>query len=62
MNPKMAGAINIEAKARYNTYFVPEEDLIYLPPYLRDVPETPEEVECETNGTWPPWLNGSFVR
>ncbi|KAI6778191.1 retinal pigment epithelial membrane family protein [Emericellopsis cladophorae] len=58
----MAGAINVEAKARYNTYFVPEEDLIYLLPYLRDVPETPEEIECVTNGTWPPWLDGSFVR
>ncbi|KAI9170552.1 retinal pigment epithelial membrane family protein [Paramyrothecium foliicola] len=46
----------------YNNYFVPEEDLKYLPPYLRDVPETPEEVECQTTGVWPVWLHGSFLR
>lgn len=49
-------------KARYNNYFVPESDLKYVPPYLRDVPETPEEVKCATAGTWPSWLEGTFVR
>lgn len=46
----------------YNNYFVGLEDLKYLPPYLRNVPETPQEVICATKGTWPAWLKGSFVR
>ncbi|KAH9232789.1 hypothetical protein K456DRAFT_1726070 [Colletotrichum gloeosporioides 23] len=46
----------------YNQYFLPEEDLQYLPPYLRDVPETTTETQCTTAGTWPPWLKGTFVR
>jgi torulene dioxygenase len=46
----------------FNTYFVPENDLQYLPPYLRDVPETPKEVKCATAGEWPTWLEGTFLR
>ncbi|KAF6836466.1 retinal pigment epithelial membrane family protein [Colletotrichum musicola] len=46
----------------FNQYFLPEEDLKYLPPYLRDVPETPNEVECQVSGTMPSWLRGTFVR
>lgn len=46
----------------YNQYFLPEEDLQYLPPYLRDVPETTTETQCSTAGTWPSWLKGTFVR
>lgn len=48
--------------ASYNCYFVPEQDLKYVPPYLRDVPETPQEVKCQTRGTWPGWLEGTFLR
>ncbi|KAL8375618.1 hypothetical protein RB595_006948 [Gaeumannomyces hyphopodioides] len=50
------------ATAHYNNYFVPEEDLKYVPPYLSDVPETPQEVKCQTKGTWPDWLEGTFLR
>ena len=46
----------------YNNYFVHEKDLPLLPPYLRDVPETREEVRCDTEGHWPEWLDGSFLR
>ncbi|KAL0933655.1 retinal pigment epithelial membrane family protein [Colletotrichum truncatum] len=46
----------------YNQYFLPEEDLKYLPPYLRDVRETPNEIECKTTGAWPSWLHGTFIR
>ncbi|KAF9880324.1 putative lignostilbene- -dioxygenase protein [Colletotrichum karsti] len=46
----------------FNQYFLPEEDLKYLPPYFRDVPETPQETECKTSGLWPSWLKGTFVR
>ncbi|KAL6416054.1 retinal pigment epithelial membrane family protein [Ilyonectria robusta] len=51
-----------ETKYRYNNYFVSEKDLKYVPPYLRDVPETPNEVQCPTKGAWPTWLEGTFVR
>ena len=47
---------------RYNNYFVPEDDIKYLPPYMRDVPETPDSVQCPTKGSWPEWLHGSFMR
>ncbi|CAK7198349.1 hypothetical protein SEUCBS139899_001010 [Sporothrix eucalyptigena] len=46
----------------YNNYFVPEKDLKYVPPYFRDVAETPQEVKCTTAGIWPEWLDGTFVR
>lgn len=46
----------------YNKYFVPEEDLKYLPPYLRDVPETREEIKCQISGAWPKWLEGTLIR
>ncbi|KAH8881041.1 hypothetical protein GQ53DRAFT_889010 [Thozetella sp. PMI_491] len=48
--------------ALYNNYFVKEADLKYVPPYLRDTPETREEVKCATAGNWPQWLCGTFVR
>ncbi|RYP03285.1 hypothetical protein DL764_005241 [Monosporascus ibericus] len=55
--------MNSEQKPRgYNWYTVTEDDLKYAPPYLRDVPETPKEVECKLAGTWPTWLHGSFLR
>lgn len=46
----------------YNNYFIPEKDLKYVPPYFRDVAETPQEVKCATAGIWPEWLDGTFVR
>lgn len=46
----------------YNNYFVSEKELKYLPPYFRDTAETPEEAKCEVQGTWPEWLEGTFVR
>ncbi|PVH68842.1 hypothetical protein DL98DRAFT_661982 [Cadophora sp. DSE1049] len=46
----------------YNNYWVGLEDLKYVPPYLRDVPETTSEVTCVTKGEWPAWLRGSFMR
>ncbi|KAH8671769.1 carotenoid oxygenase [Tricladium varicosporioides] len=49
-------------RAPYNNYWVNEEDLKYVPPYLRDVPETPEEVICVTQGKWPDWMSGNFMR
>ncbi|KAF2846696.1 hypothetical protein T440DRAFT_540728 [Plenodomus tracheiphilus IPT5] len=52
-----------EQKPRgYNWYSVTEKDFEYAPPYLRDVPETPQEVECKLTGTWPSWIHGSFLR
>ena len=57
----MAAAATQECTS-YNNYFVREEDLKYVPPYLRDVPETPREVECVTEGKWPNWLEGTFLR
>ncbi|KAL3475742.1 carotenoid oxygenase [Aspergillus californicus] len=47
---------------RYNNYFVPEKDLKYVPPYLRDVSETPKEAQCPTKGRWPTWIEGTFLR
>ena len=47
---------------RFNDHFVPEENIKYLPPYLRDVPETPEPIKCPTSGSWPEWLHGDFLR
>ena len=49
-------------KKPFNNYFVTEKDLKYVPPYFRDTPETPSEVDCVTKGVWPKWLNGTFVR
>ncbi|OCL03981.1 hypothetical protein AOQ84DRAFT_400350 [Glonium stellatum] len=49
-------------KAPYNNYFVPEEDLKYLPPYFRNTTETINEERCIVHGTWPTWLNGTFMR
>jgi torulene dioxygenase len=46
----------------YNNYFIGLKDLKYVPPYLRDVPETPTEIACVTQGQWPEWLKGSFMR
>ncbi|KAN0119154.1 Carotenoid oxygenase [Hyaloscypha variabilis] len=34
----------------------------YVPPYLKDVPETTNEMACVTKGAWPTWLQGSFMR
>jgi hypothetical protein len=59
----MATLANQKAsEAGYNNYFLNLEDLKYLPPYLRNVSDTPQEVICETKGCWPAWLKGSFVR
>lgn len=46
----------------YNTYFVTEEDLQYVPPYMKDTGETPQEMKCPIKGSWPKWLAGEFVR
>ncbi|KAG7404600.1 Carotenoid isomerooxygenase [Fusarium oxysporum f. sp. raphani] len=47
----------------YNWYTITEEELNkFAPPFLRDVPETPKEVECKLGGTWPTWVHGSFLR
>ena len=46
----------------YNNYFVNLEDLNYVPPYLKDVAETPEAVKCSVEGQWPTWLQGTFMR
>lgn len=46
----------------YNSYFVGLNDLKYVPPYVKDVPDTPTEVACTTKGDWPKWLEGSFMR
>ncbi|KAI1628316.1 carotenoid oxygenase [Exophiala viscosa] len=46
----------------YNTFFVTEEDLKSVPPYMKDTALTPQEVKCPTSGTWPKWLAGEFVR
>ncbi|VUC25874.1 unnamed protein product [Clonostachys rosea] len=58
----MATMAQETTKAPYNNYFIPEKDLKYVPPYFRDVPETPKEVKCVTAGNWPKWLEGSFLR
>jgi torulene dioxygenase len=55
-------SVQIAQAAPYNNYFVGEKDLKYVPPYLKDSPETPKEVECETEGAWPKWVNGTFMR
>jgi torulene dioxygenase len=58
----MVAAAQRQGAVHYNNYFVPEKDLQYVPPYLRDVPETVDEVECSTAGRWPTWLEGTFLR
>ncbi|KAH6692236.1 carotenoid oxygenase [Plectosphaerella plurivora] len=58
----MSAAAQTAPNVPYNNYFIPEKDLKYVPPYLRDVPETTEEVKCESAGTWPSWLEGTFLR
>lgn len=58
----MAAMIAQPAKVPYNNYFVTEDKLDHVPPYFRDAPETREEVQCETLGVWPDWVDGTFVR
>jgi torulene dioxygenase len=58
----MASAIQPIPSKPYNNYWVGEDDLKYVPPYFRDVPETTQAVTCETKGTWPAWVKGTFVR
>jgi torulene dioxygenase len=55
-------AVQPASKAPYNNYWVGLEDLKYVPPYLRDVQDTPNGMICATKGTWPTWLEGSFMR
>ncbi|KAF5983801.1 retinal pigment epithelial membrane family [Fusarium coicis] len=50
------------SRVKEQPYFVTEEKLKYLPPYLQGVGETPNEVECNTSGVWPDWVNGTFIR
>ncbi|CCT63302.1 uncharacterized protein FFUJ_00065 [Fusarium fujikuroi IMI 58289] len=50
------------SRVKAQPYFVTEDKLKYLPPYLQGVCETPNEVECKTSGVWPDWVNGSFIR
>ncbi|CUM49439.1 uncharacterized protein AC631_05790 [Debaryomyces fabryi] len=46
-----------------NQYFVDYDTLKkYVPPYFNDADQTPEPVLCETEGEWPSWIKGSFVR
>ncbi|KAH8588843.1 carotenoid oxygenase [Bisporella sp. PMI_857] len=52
----------VESSKPYNSYFVEEKDLKYVPPYLRDVPETNEQVKCVTKGIWPKWVSGTLMR
>ena len=49
-------------RPRFNNHFVVEEDVNYLPPYMRDVPETPKPTRCPTSGSWPEWVHGSLIR
>ncbi|KAF5963532.1 beta-carotene 15,15'-monooxygenase [Fusarium bulbicola] len=50
------------SRVKEQPYFVTEDKLKYLLPYLQGVPETPNELECKTSGVWPDWVNGTFVR
>ncbi|KAF5691955.1 retinal pigment epithelial membrane family [Fusarium denticulatum] len=50
------------SRVKEQPYFVTEEKLKYLPPYLQGVGETLNEVECNTSGVWPDWINGTFIR
>ncbi|SCV33765.1 uncharacterized protein FFB14_04683 [Fusarium fujikuroi] len=50
------------SRVKAQPYFVTEDKLKYLPPYLQGVCETSNEVECKTSGVWPDWVNGSFIR
>lgn len=58
----MAATTAQSASEAYNNYWVSLKDMKYVPPYLRDVPETPNEMTCVTKGQWPTWLKGSFMR
>ena len=51
-----------DQEKRFTSRFVTEEEIKYLPPYIRDVQETPKPVRCPTSGSWPEWLCGDFVR
>ncbi|KAF7517656.1 hypothetical protein G7054_g13739 [Neopestalotiopsis clavispora] len=57
-----ANSTSFNQTKHYNNYFVPEGDLKYVPPYFRDTPETINEVTCPTQGEWPSWLSGTFMR
>ena len=66
---KIANAFNMMAKThesnpakRFREDIVTDKDIAYLPPYLRNVPETPKPVKCSTSGSWPGWLRGDFMR
>ncbi|RBR22565.1 hypothetical protein FVER53590_00042 [Fusarium verticillioides] len=50
------------SRVKEQPYFVTEEKLKYLPPYLQGVGETVSEVECNTSGVWPDWVKGTFIR
>ncbi|KAI1338569.1 carotenoid oxygenase [Xylariaceae sp. FL0016] len=45
-----------------NFYFVKEDDAKYAPPCFQNTGETREEVECQLQGDWPNWLQGTFMR
>lgn len=34
----------------------------YVPPYLKEIIETPEKSKCTTEGKWPSWLGGTFLQ
>ena len=43
-------------------WWVGPEQLKFVPPYLRDVPESPTPTQCHITGTFPSWVEGSFIR
>ena len=59
---KMAKMDCSDQSKRFHDHIVTDKDVVYLPPYLRNVPETPEPVRCPTSGNWPEWLHGDFMR
>ena len=59
---KMESATGQNAPKGYNNYWVGLDDMKYVPPYLKDVPETPTEMTCVTTGNWPTWIQGSLMR
>ncbi|VUC31314.1 unnamed protein product [Clonostachys rosea] len=45
-----------------NVRYCSEEEIQFLPPYFKNTGDTPEPVLCRTEGRWPEWLSGTFVR
>jgi hypothetical protein len=56
------GAKRTIVKKPTSQWWVGPDQLKWVPPYLRDVPESTTPTQCRVTGTFPSWIEGSFIR